>query len=97
MGFVIRASCVIGVIALYSPVHDKPVDAEPVIAMATALRNGVGSLDGARAAKGLETLSLAAQTLRSLPPDMRIRAVEQVVGAVSNPRDHVGQTSRGRP
>jgi tetrahydromethanopterin S-methyltransferase subunit D len=97
MGIMIRASCIIGVMALYSPVHDKPVDVKPAVAMATALRNGAGSLDVASAARGLDTLSQAAQTLRSLPTDVRTRAVEQVANAISSPRGLAGQASRSQP
>lgn len=97
MGLLVRASCIIGLIALYSPVHQTPVDMKPAIAVASAMRNGAGALDAAGAARTFDTLSQAVQTYRALPPDVRTRAIEQVAGAMAPARLAAGQAGRPQP
>lgn len=85
MGILIKASCVICVIALYSPAHDTPVDTKATFAAATALRQNIGSLDTDSAVKGIAIVSQATQTLQSMPADVRGRFLEGAANLVMAP------------
>jgi hypothetical protein len=85
MGMLIKASCVIGVIALYSPVHETPVDTKGAFAAATAMGQSLGSLDAERAVKGVAMASKAAEALKSMPSDVRGRVLEGAASLVMSP------------
>jgi hypothetical protein len=94
MGMLIKASCVICVIALYSPVHETPVDTKGAFATATAIRQGIGSFDAERAVKGIAIASQAVETLKSMPPDMRGRVLDGAASLVMAPTPPVPQAKR---
>jgi hypothetical protein len=85
MGMLIKASCVIGVIALYSPVHEAPVDTKGAFVGAMAMRQGLGSLDTGRVVKGLTMASQAAEALKSMPDEVRGRVLEGAASLVMAP------------
>lgn len=85
MGMLIRASCVIGVIALYSPVHEAPVDTRGAVAAVSSLRQQVGAIDAERAVKGIHAASQAVEALKSMPPDVRSRVLDAAGSLVMAP------------
>jgi hypothetical protein len=85
MGMLVKAACVIAVIALYSPVHETPVDAKGAVASAMALREGIGSLDMERAVKGIAMASKATDALKSMPAEVRGRVIEGAASLVMAP------------
>ncbi len=88
MGILIKASCVICVIALYSPVHETPVETKGALAAATAIGRGLGSLDAASAARGIAIASDTAQTLKAMPAEVRGRVLESAASLVAGPAIH---------
>ena len=97
MGLLIRASCVIGVIALYSPVHETPVDTTALAAAATSMRHAAGNLDADSAIKGLAMASQAAQALKAMPADIRGRMLDDAAGLVMPRPGAPGPARHARP
>lgn len=83
MAFILRSLAVIGVIAVYSPVHADRSEETGAAATVRSLAKGAAQIDRHGALSSLTAAREAAEILAGLDPDTRQRLLEMTAAAAT--------------